>query len=257
MNFNDRLDFAIEGQVATVTLNRAPVNAIDDALLSALDRVFDGVEADTSVNLLRIRSNQKVFCAGSDLRIIATRVGTNSGPAEMVETVRRLHRVFDRLASIPVVTLAELEGHALGGGLELALACDLRIASYSAKLGLPEAKVGLLPGVGGTQRLTELCGSGVAARVILSGDTIDGKEAEKIGLVQWGADKADFASAVEKVCTRVSSLSAPAIRAAKKCIRAAAPMQARGVAAEIGGIELLMSHPETAARVHAFLDGRA
>ena len=148
MNFNDRLDFAIEGQVATVTLNRAPVNAIDDALLSALDRVFDGVEADASVNLLRIRSNQKVFCAGSDLRIIAMRISTISGPAEMVETVRRFHRVFDRLASIPVVTLAELEGHALGGGLELALACDLRIASYSAKLGLPEAKVGLLPGAG-------------------------------------------------------------------------------------------------------------
>ena len=97
----------------------------------------------------------------------------------MRATVRRFHEVYDHLAALPLVTIAEIEGHALGGGLELALACDIRIASHTAKLGLPETKVGLLPGAGGTQRLTRLCGEGIAARIILSGDVVDPRPTRK------------------------------------------------------------------------------
>ena len=106
--------------------------------------------------------------------------------------MRRFHDVYDLLAGLPVVTIAEIEGHALGGGLELALVCDIRIASYDAKLGLPEAKVGLLQGAGGTQRLTRLCGEGIAARIILSGDVVNGGEAERVGLVQWALEAPGF-----------------------------------------------------------------
>ncbi len=253
MNIKKRLSFTIDGGIATILLDRAPVNAIDDALLAALDQAFDRVLAAPEVKLLRIRSALKLFCAGADLRMIAGRVGTRDGSEEMGRTVRLLHRVFDRLAALPVVTLAELEGHALGGGLELALACDLRIAAINAKLGLPEARVGLLPGAGGTQRLTQLCGPGIAARVILSGEALDGSEALRVGLAQWAVEREAFAAAAHAIAERISGLSAPALRAAKACLRAALPMQANGVAAEIDGIERLMMQMETAERVRAFV----
>ena len=160
----------------------------------------------------------------------------------MVATVRRFHAVFDRMAALPVVTLAEIEGHALGGGLELALACDLRIASAHARLGLPEAKVGLLPGAGGTQRLTRLCGAGIAARLILTGEQIDGREAERIGLVQWAVHAIDFAEAAAEIVARVAGLSPEALKAAKACIGIAGRLDPAGADAEIDGIGTLMRH---------------
>jgi len=229
------------------------MNAIDDAMLAALIDAFAVVEADPNVAVLRIRSDQRVFCAGADLRLVGTRVGHEEGASAMVETVRSFHRTFDRLAALPKVTIAEIEGHALGGGLELALACDLRIAAHHAKLGLPEAKVGLLPGAGGTQRLTALCGAGLAARIILSGDLLDGREAERVGLVQWAAHAVDFAEVADEVASRAAGLSADAIAVAKSCIRIADRMSAEGAEAEIGGIGSLMMKPSTEKRVADFL----
>ncbi|MDI4663576.1 enoyl-CoA hydratase/isomerase family protein [Xanthobacter autotrophicus] len=250
---DDRLTLAFDGAVATVTLCRPPVNAIDDAMLDALLAAIARVEANGQVSLLRFRSRGKLFCAGADLEMVAARVARDTGAEEMVSSVRRFHEVFDRLAALPAVTLAEIEGHALGGGLELALACDLRIAAWEAKLGLPEAKVGLLPGAGGTQRLTRLCGPGVAARIILSGDVIDGREAERLGLVQWAVPAAEFAEKANEVAVRIAALSPEALREAKRCIGIAAAIAADGAQAEIGGIGALMREPGTRRRVTAFL----
>jgi enoyl-CoA hydratase/carnithine racemase len=152
------LTLAFDGPVATLTLRHGSMNAIDDALLDELAATFEVVAAHSEVSVLRIRSERRAFSAGADLRLVARRLESALGADEMRATVRRFHHVYDRLETLPVVTIAEIEGHALGGGLELALACDIRIASHDAKLGLPEAKVGLLPGAGGTQRLTRLCG---------------------------------------------------------------------------------------------------
>ncbi|MBV5266313.1 enoyl-CoA hydratase/isomerase family protein [Pinisolibacter aquiterrae] len=248
-----RVTLDVAGPIATVTLCRPPMNAIDDAMLAALNDAFAVVEADADVAVLRIRSDQRVFCAGADLRLVGSRVGHQEGASAMVETVRSFHRTFDRLAALPKVTIAEIEGHALGGGLELALACDLRIAAHHAKLGLPEAKVGLLPGAGGTQRLTALCGAGLAARIILSGDLLDGREAERVGLVQWSAHAVDFAEVASGVASRAAGLSADAIAVAKSCIRIADRMSSEGAEAEIGGIGSLMMKPSTERRVADFL----
>ena len=171
----------------------------------------------------------------------------------MVETVRAFHRTFDRLAELSKLTIAEIEGHALGGGLELALACDVRIAAHHARLGLPEAKVGLLPGAGGTQRLTSLCGAGVAARVILTGDLLDGREAERLGLVQWAAHAVDFAEVAREVAERAAGLSADAISVAKSCIRIADRISPVGAEAETRGIGTLMMKASTEKRVADFL----
>lgn len=243
----------IDGTVATLTLCRAPMNAIDDAMLAAIDGACDRIEANPRIAVVRLRSDQRVFCAGADLKLVGARVGSAEGAEAMVATVRRFHQVFDRLAALPAVTLAAIDGHALGGGLELALACDLRIASHHAKLGLPEAKVGLLPGAGGTQRLTRLCGAGIAGRLILTGEQIDGREAERIGLVQWSTHAVDFDEAAAEIVARIAGLSPDALRAAKQCIGLAGPLSAEGVRAEIDGIGLLMRKPGTEKRVAEFL----
>jgi len=248
-----RVTLAVDGAVATLTLCRPPMNAIDDAMLAALLDAFAVVEADPTLAVLRIRSDQRVFCAGADLKLVGERVGRPEGAEAMVETVRSFHRAFDRLAGLSKVTIAEIEGHALGGGLELALACDLRIAAHQARLGLPEARVGLLPGAGGTQRLTTLCGAGVAARVILSGDLLDGREAERLGLVQWAVPAEDFAGVARAVAERAAGLSIDALAVAKACIRIADPLSPIGAEAEIQGIGTLMMRPETARRVASFL----
>lgn len=248
-----RVTLAVDGAVATLTLCRPPMNAIDDAMLAALVDAFAVVEADPAIAVLRLRSDQRVFCAGADLKLVGTRVGHRDGAEAMIETVRSFHRTFDRLVALPKVTIAEIEGHALGGGLELALACDIRIAAHHARLGLPEAKVGLLPGAGGTQRLTTLCGAGVAARVILTGDLLDGREAERLGLVQWSAHAVDFAEIAREVVDRAAGLSVDAIAAAKGCIRLADPLSPIGAEAEIQGIGALMMKPSTERRVADFL----
>lgn len=247
------LTLAFDDSVATLTLHHGPMNAIDDVLLNELASAFDAVAANSAISVLRIRSERRVFSAGADLRLVAERLAKASGADEMKATVRRFHDVYDLLAGLPVVTIAEIEGHALGGGLELALACDIRIASYDAKLGLPEVKVGLLPGAGGTQRLTRLCGPGIAARIILSGDVVNGGEAERIGLVQWAFETAGFGQSAAAIVARTAGLSPDAQRIAKSCIRLAVQEQSRGAQAEIEGIWTLMGSDETRKRVRGFL----
>lgn len=248
-----RVALDVAGAIATLTLCRPPMNAIDDAMLQALAGALDQVETDPRIAVLRVRSDQRVFCAGADLKLVSERVGSAAGAEAMVETVRLFHQVYGRLAALPVVTLAEIEGHALGGGLELALACDLRIAAHHAKLGLPEAKVGLLPGGGGTQRLTRLCGPGAAVRIILTGELIDGREAERLGLAQWAVDAVNFIETAADIASRISGLSIDALRLAKSCIGIAARIEPDGIRAEIEGIGALMRKPSTVQRVADFL----
>ena len=248
-----RMVYSEEGSVAMLTLCRAPMNAIDDLFLNTLGTHLDALALRTDLTILRFRSTQRVFCAGADLAVIGSRIGTAEGASTMVDTVRLFQTMYNKIAALPMVTLAEIEGHALGGGMELALACDLRIASHAAKLGLPEAKVGLLPGAGGTQRLTHLCGPGVAARVILTGELIGGEEAARIGMAQWSATPEHFAEVAKSVVDRTASMSPPALRIIKQCIQHAVLDMTAGSLAEVNGIGALMMEAETAKRVAGFL----
>ena len=139
------------GRVLVATLSRPPVNALDDRLIAQLHAVLDAAIADDGVALLHIRSDQRVFCAGADLALIRDCFATPQGPHAMTDVVRQMQRLYARLEAAPLTTLAEIEGAALGGGLELALACDLRVAALEATLGLPVASLGLLHGAGGTR----------------------------------------------------------------------------------------------------------
>lgn len=242
------------GRVMVATLSRPPVNAIDGALLGAFDALLARCEDDDGVSVLHLRSAQKVFCAGADLSLMRACIGGAAGAEAMVAVVADMQRVFGRIERAPFVTLAEIGGAALGGGLELALACDLRVAAHEAKLALPEVGLGLLPAAGGTQRLTALCGAGIARRLILGGETIDGLEAERLGVVQWARPAAMLAEWTAELAARVAAHSREAIAANKRCIALASPAHPDGFAAEIDATRTLYAAPQTLARVGAFLD---
>lgn len=240
-----------DGAITTIVMSRPPVNAIDPAFVTRFHQVLDEVER-ASPTLIIVRSDQKCFCAGADLALIRGYFEQANGIEEMLAYVKTLHVLFDRIEAFPAVTLACIAGPALGGGLELALSCDLRIATRGAKLGLPEARVGMIPGAGGTQRLTRLCGSGVSSRLILGGEVVDGAEAERLGIVQWFAEEADFDALIERTAQRVAGLSRPALIESKDCILASLDPAIDGFARELEKPLVLMKTEEARLRITQF-----
>jgi enoyl-CoA hydratase/carnithine racemase len=245
------------GRVLVATLSRPPVNALNDELIAALDAVIDRAIDDDEVAVLHLRSDQRVFSAGADLALIQACFATPQGPDAMTEVVRNMQRLYERLEAAPLVTLAEIATTALGGGLELALACDLRVVALDAKLGLPEARLGLLPGAGGTQRLTRLCGPGVAKRLILGAEVIDGAQAERLGLVQWAKPLDQLTHFAGELAVRYAAMPKAALAANKRCIAAATDPERDGYADEVAETRTLYDHPETRRKVSDFLAKRA
>jgi len=245
-----------DGPVTTITMSRPPVNAIDPAFVEAFDATLDEVDA-RQPTLVVVRSDQRAFCAGADLSLIRACFDELGGTARMVGYVRTLHRLFDRIEALPAVTLACVQGAALGGGLELSLACDLRIATTAATLGLPEARVGMIPGAGGTQRLTRLAGPGVSARLILSADVVDGVEAQRLGIVQWAVDATAFDVQIARIVERIASLSREALVASKDCVHAYFDPAVNGFARELEKPLVLMQSADSRQRVARFFHSKA
>jgi enoyl-CoA hydratase len=166
--------------VATITLNRPRVlNALNATMLRELDEAFAAVQIDPVVRVILLRgAGGKAFAAGADISELAA-VDASSGE----QFAGRAQRIFRRIETLGKPVIACIEGFALGGGCELAMACTLRLASDTARLGQPEIKLGIIPGYGGTQRLPRLVGRGAALKLLLTGNIIDAAEALRIGLV--------------------------------------------------------------------------
>jgi enoyl-CoA hydratase/carnithine racemase len=246
----------VDGALAVATLSRAPVNAIDEQWLERLDSIFDRIESESRVAVLLLRSTERAFSAGADLALMRSRFDSREGRSRMVDFVREIQRVFARLESLPQVTIAEIGGPALGGGLELALCCDLRVASNDASVGLPETRLGLLPGAGGTQRLTRIAGEAVARRLILSAEVVTGLQAAALGIVQWAVPTVSLESRARTLAREIASLPAAALAEAKRCIGAALIPGADGYEMELQATATLLAQEETQSRVRAFLDKR-
>lgn len=247
----------VADRIAIVTLCRAPVNALSEEWGEAFGALLDQLGARDDWTVLHLRSSQKVFAAGADLAQIDGWAGEGRAGPRLALYIERLQAVFARLASLPQVTLAELGGAALGGGLELALCCDLRIAAHEARLGLPEVGLGLIPGLGGTQRLTRLVGAGIASRLILGAELLDGTAAKELGLVQWAVPRATIGNEAAQLARRVAALPPPALRVAKQLIAAAGASATTGYALEreLGGA--LLETPQARERIAAFLQRSA
>jgi enoyl-CoA hydratase/carnithine racemase len=249
------MSLAVADRIATLTLSRPPVNAISSEWITQFGVLLDQLGARKDWTVLQLRSNQKAFCAGADLNQIGSFINATNGPDAMYTYVAGIQRLYARIEQVPQVTLVEIGGAAMGGGLELALACDLRIAAAEAKLGLPEARLGLIPGAGGTQRLTRLCGRATASRLILGAEVVDGDVAATLGVVHWSAPRAQLAHRATEIAKRIAALPASALAAAKACIASAAEPGSGGYFGELKATRRLLSNFETRDRVTAFLAG--
>src|SRR5688572_3613187 len=169
-----------DGHLAIVTVDRpSKLNALDDRTIAELDAVFASLDRDAAVGAVILTGGgEKAFVAGADITVLC-----KQGVLDGKQNALAGQALTLRIESCSKPVIAAINGFALGGGLELALACDLRFAAKTAKLGLPEVSLGILPGYGGTQRLPRLCGTGVALQLILTGDPVTADDALRIGLV--------------------------------------------------------------------------
>ncbi|KCV50920.1 enoyl-CoA hydratase/isomerase family protein [Bordetella bronchiseptica] len=166
-------------QLAVIELNRPQaMNALNEQMLADLNAALDRIEASDCRGMVFTGAGDKAFCAGADITQLQAR-----SPAQHRANVRLAQSTFDRIEQSPLPSVAVVHGFAFGGGLELALACTFRIASAKARMGLPELKLGLIPGYGGTQRLPRLIGPSRAAELILSGGVVGAEEALRVGLL--------------------------------------------------------------------------
>ena len=203
----------LEGKVARVVLNRPKYNTLNAEVLDGLDNILDELWNDKEVNVLLITGQGSTFSAGADLsQFFATSM-------EFIGFSVRGQRLFRRLTEFPKLTIAVVKGYALGGGFELAMSCDLRIAAEDAQMGLTEVTLGLVPGWSGTQRLTKLVGISKASQLILTGEKISGKEAFGLGIVNRLAPQGDPDAYAVEVATGLAAKIAPvAVGLAKKLI---------------------------------------
>jgi enoyl-CoA hydratase/carnithine racemase len=207
------VDLDIRQHRATVTLRRPDVlNAMNLDVFDELADVADQIAARDAVRVVLVRGEGRAFSSGID----TSALGTGALPIEQM--IERAQSGFRKFAALPMPTVASVHGYALGAGLQLALACDIRIVTASAQLGLLEAKYGIIPDLGGTQRLTELVGPGRAKKMIWLAEKIDGTEAHRIGLAELlcSPDKLDAAS--EKLVAALEVAPPIAVRHAKRLI---------------------------------------
>jgi enoyl-CoA hydratase len=207
---------AFRDEVAIITLNRPEaLNALSFGVVRALSEHFDKVAASKARALLITGAGGKAFCAGADIKelkgrgLVATQAATDFGQA----TISKLER-------LPILSIAVINGFALGGGLELALACTFRICTKSARLGLPEIKLGLIPGYGGTQRLPRVIGEARALDLVMSGRFVEAEEALRIGLVTH-VYEGDATEAGLTYARRFAGFGLPALRIARESVRRA------------------------------------
>jgi len=204
-----------DGKIATVTIDRPEkLNAIDNRVLDELERAFDELERDGGIRVVILTgAGEKAFVAGGDIEHMR-----NLSLLEGERFVYRGHAVLSRIENSAMVVIAAVNGYALGGGTEIALACDIRIASENAQFGLPEVTIGLFPGWGGTQRLARLVGVGLAKELVFTGERISAQRALEIGLVNRVVRKEELMDTCRQMAEKIIANSPIAVCQAKKAL---------------------------------------
>jgi enoyl-CoA hydratase len=242
-----------EGRVAVLTINRPDkLNALNQQVRDDMLEILAHLETDDGVGVVVITgAGEKAFIAGAD-------IGEFEGRSPFDQRrAMRTPRIYDVMSSFPKPVIAMINGFCLGGGCELALSCDLRIASETARFGQPEIKLGLIPGGGGTQRMPRQVGLGHALRLILSGEMIDAGEAEKIGLVEQVVPADDLRTHTLELAQKIASMSPLTLRVAKESVRTSQRMGIEeGILYERDLFCLCFSTEDKEEGVEAFLEKR-
>ena len=235
-----------DGDVGVIRIDRPKVNALNVEVVAQLDEACAAAEADRSVRAVVVTGGERTFSAGADLTEMAE--GT---PDDVRARVGALQRACDRIEALPLVTIAAINGYALGGGCEIALACDFRFVDRAARLGQPEVVVGLIPGAGGTQRLPRIVGMARAKWMIYSGTFVDSATAKEWSLVDEVVDGDTIARAIE-AATKYASGPTLSIGAAKRAIHAAVGTKHDGLAKELDEFVALFSTEDTRHGLESF-----
>lgn len=249
---SDAVTVAVDDRVATITLASPPANALGTAVKEGLTAALDAAEA-AAARVVVVRSDVSgFFAAGADLKLLA-----GADAAGFADYLDGLRGVLERIAGLPQLSVAAIDGFALGGGLELAMACTIRVATPRSKLGVPEIKLGLLPGAAGTQRLPRLVGRGAALDLLLSGRSADGEEAARLGLVDRLVADGEADAAAAELAARLASGPFEALAATVRCVDAARDLPfAEGLAVEREEILRLFGTADAREGVRAFVEKR-
>ena len=244
----------VRDSIAIITIDRPKVlNALNAQTVAEIGEAFEQVRNDDAVRAVILTGGgEKAFVAGADINELAT-----MNPITGKETAERGQRVFTAIERFPKPVIAAVNGFALGGGCELALACHIRIASDKAQLGLPEVTLGIIPGYGGTQRMARLLGKGKALELICTGDRIPADEAERIGLVNKVVPADQLMASAEEMARKMASRGPVAIRAAIEAVTIGSDMpQDAGLVLEATLFGLLASTSDMKEGMGAFLEKR-
>jgi len=241
------------GTVGLITLNRPKaLNALNGALVDEVERALDGFESDDVIGCIVITGSEKAFAAGADIKEMQ--------PKGYMDVYREdfITRNWERVARCRKPVIAAVAGFALGGGCELAMMCDFILAADNARFGQPEIKLGVIPGAGGTQRLTRFVGKSKAMEMCLTGRMMDASEAERAGLVSRIVPLADLLPEAIKVATQIAELSRPSVMICKESVnRAYETTLAEGVRFERRLFHSLFATEDKTEGMSAFAEKRA
>lgn len=248
-----RIDSGVKQNVLTITIdNTAALNALSYSLIQDIGRILRKYEKDESVRAVIITgAGDKAFAAGADITELLP-----LDPSSATELTTKGNEVFHYIERYPKPIIAKILGYALGGGLELAMACHIRVASDDSKFGLPEANLGLIPGYGGTQRFPKLVGRSKAMYYILSAAIFDAAEAEKIGLLSMVCPREDIEHNIAQLLEKLLQLSPLAQRSAIECILAAEHENQKGFQLEHKCFSDLLISDHGKEGLQAFLEKR-
>ena len=209
------LSCTVEGAVATLLINHPPANALTPELLAELSTMFDQVAKDEAVTVVVLTGTGRFFIAGADIRVLASIASSKEGEAMALQG----QAILDRIEGVGKPVIAAINGICLGGGLELALCCHIRLAAEGSRLGQPEINLGIMPGFGGTQRLARIIGQSKAMELILTGEPISAQEAKAIGLVSEVVPPEDLLRQAQGLARTIASKGQVAVRASLRAIR--------------------------------------
>lgn len=244
----------VKENILYITINRAQkLNALNKEVLAELaDVIAFATKSDEVSGVLLTGAGDKAFVAGADISEFQ-----DYNLEEGKELAKKGHaNVFDAIENCPKPFVAAINGFALGGGLELAMACHIRVASQNAKLGLPEVTLGLIPGYGGTQRLTQLVGKGRAIEMITTADMITAEKAEQIGLVNYVVAQAELINKAEEILNKIKLRAPLAVASAIKAVNASSNYKLNGFELEIDEFANCFQTDDFKEGVSAFLEKR-
>lgn len=251
------VEMSVAGPIATLTIDNKPVNALNSAIVSQLLSHLQEIEKDDELKVVLITGKgEKAFVAGADIKEFPQFL-KNKKVGEVAGFAGKTHEVLNKIDHFPKPIIAVINGLALGGGCELALACDFRIAADTSKLGLPEINLGLLPGGGGTQRLPRLIGTAKAKRMMFLGETISAQEAEKIGLIDEIAPPDKLMECANQLAGKLVDKPAIAITLIKELVNRGSEIpQEEALRKEVDYFERVFFSEDAREGITAFIEKR-